>query len=98
MNLQQMRALREAVRQKFSLTRAADALLTSQPGVSKAIAEFEAELAACRAGTAAPKVAPGAKRYRAGTVAHTVLLCEHFRDYLLERGGKSITLSTKARP
>ncbi len=44
MNLQQMRVLRETVRQKFSLTRAADALLTSQPGVSKAIAEFEAEL------------------------------------------------------
>lgn len=39
-----MRVLREIVRQKFSLTRAADVLLTSQPGVSKAIAELEGEL------------------------------------------------------
>ncbi|MFM2399096.1 MAG: hypothetical protein RL341_1253 [Pseudomonadota bacterium] len=44
MNLQQLRFVREAVRQKFSLTRAADVLFTSQPGVSKAIAEFENEL------------------------------------------------------
>jgi LysR family transcriptional regulator, cys regulon transcriptional activator len=44
MNLQQLRFVRETVRQKFSLTRTADVLFTSQPGVSKAIAEFENEL------------------------------------------------------
>lgn len=44
LNLQQLRFVRETVRQKFSLTRAADVLFTSQPGVSKAIAEFENEL------------------------------------------------------
>ncbi len=44
MNLLQMRAVREIVRQKFSLTRAADMLMASQPGVSKSIAEFEQEL------------------------------------------------------
>lgn len=44
MNLQQFRFLREAARQGFSLTAAARALHTSQPGVSKAIIELEEEL------------------------------------------------------
>ena len=44
MNLQQFRFLREAARHKFSLTEAARALHTSQPGVSKAIIELEQEL------------------------------------------------------
>lgn len=44
MNLHQLRFLREAVRQNFSLTEAARALHTSQPGVSKAIIELEEEL------------------------------------------------------
>jgi LysR family cys regulon transcriptional activator len=44
MNLHQLRFLREAVRRKFSLTDAAKALFTSQPGVSKAIIELEEEL------------------------------------------------------
>jgi len=43
-NLQQFRYLREAARHKFSLTEAARALHTSQPGVSKAIIDLEAEL------------------------------------------------------
>jgi LysR family transcriptional regulator, cys regulon transcriptional activator len=44
MNLQQFRFLREAARHKFSITLAARALHTSQPGVSKAIIELEGEL------------------------------------------------------
>ncbi len=44
MNLQQFRFLREAARQKFSLTVAARALHTSQPGISKALIELEGEL------------------------------------------------------
>jgi LysR family cys regulon transcriptional activator len=44
MNLHQLRFVREAVRQNFNLTEAAKALHTSQPGVSKAIIEFEEEL------------------------------------------------------
>lgn len=44
MNLQQLRFVREAVRQNFNLTEAAKALYTSQPGVSKAIIELEEEL------------------------------------------------------
>ena len=44
MNLQQFRFLREAARHKFSLTDAARALHTSQPGISKAIIDLEGEL------------------------------------------------------
>ena len=44
MNLHQFRFVREAVRQNFTLTDAATALFTSQPGVSKAIIELEEEL------------------------------------------------------
>ncbi len=44
MNLQQFRFVRETVRSNFNLTKAAQALFTSQPGVSKAIIELEDEL------------------------------------------------------
>lgn len=44
MNLQQLRYVRETVRQGLNLTEAANALFTSQPGVSKQIREFEDEL------------------------------------------------------
>ncbi|MBL8363532.1 MAG: CysB family HTH-type transcriptional regulator [Rubrivivax sp.] len=44
MNFQQLRAIREAVRQGYNLTTAADALHTSQPGVSRQIRELEEEL------------------------------------------------------
>ncbi|TAL91250.1 MAG: CysB family HTH-type transcriptional regulator [Candidimonas sp.] len=44
MNLQQFRFVRETIRRNFNLTEAARALYTSQPGVSKAIIELEAEL------------------------------------------------------
>lgn len=44
MNLQQFRFVRETIRRDFNLTEAARALYTSQPGVSKAIIEFEDEL------------------------------------------------------
>ncbi len=44
MNLQQLRYVREAVRQGLNLTEAANALYTSQPGISKQIKELEDEL------------------------------------------------------
>ncbi|HRL22100.1 MAG TPA: CysB family HTH-type transcriptional regulator [Alcaligenes sp.] len=44
MNLQQFRFVRETIRRNFNLTEAARSLYTSQPGVSKAIIEFEDEL------------------------------------------------------
>ena len=44
MNLQQLRYLREIVRSDLNLTRAAENLHTSQPGVSRRILELEQEL------------------------------------------------------
>ncbi len=44
MNFQQLRIVRETLRQDFNLTAVADALFTSQPGVSKHIKDLEDEL------------------------------------------------------
>ncbi len=44
MNFQQLRSVREAVRQGFNLTTVAEVLHTSQPGVSRQIRELEDEL------------------------------------------------------
>jgi len=44
MNFQQLRSIREAVRRGFNLTEAAQALATSQPGVSRQIRELEDEI------------------------------------------------------
>lgn len=44
MNFQQLRIIREAVRQDYNLTEVANALFTSQPGVSKHIKDIEDEL------------------------------------------------------
>ena len=44
MNFQQLRIIRETVRQNFNLTDAANALFTSQSGVSKHIKDLEDEL------------------------------------------------------
>jgi LysR family cys regulon transcriptional activator len=44
MNFQQLRSVRETVRQGFNLTAVADTLHTSQPGVSRQIKELEDEL------------------------------------------------------
>lgn len=44
MNFQQLRSVREAVRRGFNLTEVAEALFTSQPGVSRQIRELEDEL------------------------------------------------------
>ena len=44
MNFQQLRYVRETVRRRLNLTEAANALHTSQPGVSKQIRELENEL------------------------------------------------------
>jgi LysR family transcriptional regulator, cys regulon transcriptional activator len=44
MNLQQLRYVRETVRQGLNLTEAANVLFTSQPGVSKQIRDLEQEL------------------------------------------------------
>ena len=43
MNLQQFRYIRETIKRNFNLTETSQALFTSQPGVSKAIIEFEDE-------------------------------------------------------
>ncbi len=44
MNLQQLRYVREIARRDLNLTQAAEALHTSQPGVSRQVRELEAEL------------------------------------------------------
>ncbi|WP_374676133.1 CysB family HTH-type transcriptional regulator [Ideonella sp.] len=44
MNFQQLRSVREAVRQGFNLTTVAETLHTSQPGISRQIRELEDEL------------------------------------------------------
>src|SRR5690606_14013196 len=44
MNFQQLRIIRETVRQNFNLTEVAGALYTSQSGVSKHIRDLEGEL------------------------------------------------------
>ena len=44
MNFQQLRYVREAIRRRFNLTDVANALYTSQPGVSRHIRELEDEL------------------------------------------------------
>ena len=44
MNFQQLRSAREAARRQFNLTEVAQALHTSQPGVSRQIRELEAEV------------------------------------------------------
>ena len=44
MNFQQLRIIRETVRRNFNLTEAANALFTSQSGVSKHIKDLEDEL------------------------------------------------------
>jgi LysR family cys regulon transcriptional activator len=44
MNFQQLRSVRETVRQGFNLTLVADALSTSQPGISRQLKELEDEL------------------------------------------------------
>ena len=44
MNFQQLKSVREAVRQGFNLTEVAQVLHTSQPGVSRQIRELEEEL------------------------------------------------------
>ncbi|WP_018609899.1 CysB family HTH-type transcriptional regulator [Uliginosibacterium gangwonense] len=44
MNFQQLRIVRETVRQNYNLTEVANALFTSQPGVSKHIKDLEDEL------------------------------------------------------
>ncbi|MDR3213164.1 MAG: CysB family HTH-type transcriptional regulator [Azoarcus sp.] len=44
MNFQQLKIVRETVRQEFNLTTVANALFTSQPGVSKHIKDLEDEL------------------------------------------------------
>lgn len=44
MNFQQLRSIREAARRGYNLTEVANALFTSQPGVSRQIRELEEEL------------------------------------------------------
>lgn len=44
MNFQQLRSVREAIRRGYNLTEVAEALFTSQPGVSRQIRELEEEL------------------------------------------------------
>ncbi|MPZ44466.1 MAG: CysB family HTH-type transcriptional regulator [Betaproteobacteria bacterium] len=44
MNFQQLRSVREAIQRNFNLTEVAEALFTSQPGVSRQIRELEDEL------------------------------------------------------
>jgi LysR family cys regulon transcriptional activator len=44
MNFQQLRIIRETVRQNFNLTEVANALYASQSGVSKHIKDLEDEL------------------------------------------------------
>ena len=61
MNFQQLRSVREAVRQGFNLTSVAQTLHTSQPGISRQIRELEDELGIelfVRAGKRLTKLTP----------------------------------------
>lgn len=65
MNFQQLRSVREAVRQGFNLTTVADALHTSQPGISRQIRELEDELGIeifVRAGKRLTGLTPGGEK------------------------------------
>lgn len=53
MNFQQLRIIREAARRDYNLTEVANALFTSQSGVSRHIRELEEELGmSCSSATA----------------------------------------------
>ena len=78
MNFQQLRIIREAVRRDFNLTEVANALYTSQSGVSKHIKDLEDELGIelfIRRGKRLTEFFPGSPRNSRGSFVRHSLFC-----------------------
>jgi LysR family transcriptional regulator, cys regulon transcriptional activator len=103
LNLQQLRSAREASRQHYNLTEVAQALHTSQPGVSRQIRELEDELGLALFRRVGKRLvgltAPGEKLMP--IVERLLQSTEHLRraghDYARERSGRLTVAATHSQ-
>jgi LysR family cys regulon transcriptional activator len=102
-NFQQLRSVREAVRQSFNLTAVAQVLSTSQPGVSRQIRELEDELGVdifVRAGKRLTGLTPPGETILP-IVERLLLDCDNLRragdDYAAQGRGKLAVAATHSQ-